>query len=296
MPTPTLERSLIVSALLPGIERLMHRTLAGSEVEKTVGPAVLAAHYHLDSGGQRVRARLAATAALALELSVPDAIVLAASAELIHNASLIHDDLVDREKYRRASKTVAAAYGSTVAICTGDLLLSSAYAVLGELRGRERIPELIRLVHRAASMAMHGQCREFAPAGKSEDSWQNYEEIAKAKSGALLALPLELALAASGKGDSIPAARHCAEAFAVAYQIVDDINDLAKDRGDGDAPTCYNALLILEAAGHGERAFAIASQLAKSRLRESIEWAGALPHQSGRLVATLAHEMLCEIP
>jgi len=281
---------------MPDIEELMHRTLDVCADEKSVSPAVRAAHYHLTCGGQRIRARIAATSALALDLPVSDAVVLAAAAELIHNASLVHDDVVDREEYRRGSKTVVAAYGSTIAICTGDLLLSAAYAVVGNLSCGGQIPVLLRSIFRAASVAIHGQCREFALAPKSAEMWQDYESIAKAKSGALLALPLELVLGAAGKIECIPVARKCAEAFAVAYQIVDDIDDLSKDRGDGVGPSSYNALLILEAEGHVDSALAIASQLAKNRLLESIELAGSLPNQSGRLLASLAKEMLGQIP
>jgi geranylgeranyl pyrophosphate synthase len=281
--------------LMPDIEKLMHRTLDVGAEEKTVSQAVLAAHYHLACGGQRIRARIAATSALALELPVSDAVVLAAAAELIHNASLVHDDVVDREEYRRGSKTVVAAYGSNIAICAGDLLLSASYAVLGDLSRSGQIPVLIRSVFRAAAVAIHGQCREFARTSKDAEMWQDYESIAKAKSGALLALPLELVLGAAGRAESILVARKCAEAFAVAYQVVDDINDLSKDRGDGVGPICYNALLILEAEGHGNRAITIASQLAKNRLLESIELAEALPNQSGRLLTALAQEMLCQI-
>ena len=282
--------------LLADIEEMMHRALDACAEETAVSQAVRAAHYHLACGGQRIRARLAATSALALKLPVSDTVVLAAAAELIHNASLVHDDVVDREEYRRGSKTVAAAYGSTIAICTGDLLLSASYAVLGDLSRSGQIPVLIRAVFRAASAAIHGQCREFALTTKSAEMWQDYEAIAKAKSGALLALPLELVFGAAGRPECVPVARKCAEAFAVAYQIVDDIDDLAKDRGDGVGPSCYNAMLILEAQGHADGALAIASRLAKDRLLESIELAGALPNQSGKLLSDLAKEMLGQIP
>lgn len=282
--------------MMPDIEELMHRTLDAYAEEKLVSQAVEAAHYHLACGGQRIRARIAASSALALNLPIPDAVILAAAAELIHNASLVHDDVVDREEYRRGSKTVAAAYGPNVAICTGDLLLSASYAVLGDLSRSRQIPVLMRSIFRATSRAIHGQCREFAPPVKSAGPWRDYESIAKAKSGALLALPLELTLIAGERTGYIPLARKFAEAFAVAYQIVDDINDLSKDRGDGVNPSCYNALLILEAQGRAEGALAIAAQRAKDRLLESIELAGALPNQSGRLLSDLAKEMLGQIP
>jgi geranylgeranyl pyrophosphate synthase len=278
------------------IEQTMHQALGGRNDNNAVHQAAQAAHYHLDCGGQRLRARLAVTSALALEISMPDAITLAASAELVHNASLVHDDLVDHEEYRRGSKTVAVAFGSTVAICTGDLLLSAAYVALGGFSRSARISDLLRLVHRAAAAAIQGQCSEFAPSPNHVDAWKNYENIAKAKSGALLALPLELAMATANRTDCIPIARRCAEAFAIAYQIVDDINDLSKDRGNGVSPACYNALLTLEAAGHGENTFAMASELATSRLLESIELAKALPDQSGGLLVALGNEMLREIP
>jgi geranylgeranyl pyrophosphate synthase len=281
---------------LRAAEALMHRTLDICAQEKDASQADRAAHYHLECGGQRIRARLALTSALALGLRRPDAVALAAASELIHNASLVHDDIVDREEYRRGDKTVVAAYGPNIAICTGDLLLSASYAVLGDLSLSGRIPSLIRSVFRAASLTIHGQCSEFTPLAKSTDPWQDYASIARAKSGALLALPLELALIAAEQTVSIPTARKCAESFAVAYQIFDDIHDLDKDRGDGVSPNCYNALLILEAQGHAAGALALASRLAKDRLLETIELADAIPNQSGKLLADLAKEMLGQIP
>ena len=89
-------------------------------------------------------------AGLALGLSEPDVLCLAASAELLHNASLVHDDLQDQDGMRRGAPAVWKKYGSNVAICTGDLMLSAAYAALSVI-----------LVPRSPSVAVSA-----SPAGK----------------------------------------------------------------------------------------------------------------------------------
>ena len=64
----------------------------------TTATAADVGRYHLKSGGQRMRARLALHASVALGLSQADAVSIAAAVELLHNASLIHDDLQDRDR------------------------------------------------------------------------------------------------------------------------------------------------------------------------------------------------------
>lgn len=73
--------------------------------------AMSAAIYHLKSGGQRLRAKLALHTSVCVGLSEEDGFSLAATAELLHNASLIHDDLQDRDRSRRGRGTVWVVYG-----------------------------------------------------------------------------------------------------------------------------------------------------------------------------------------
>src|SRR5687767_11974938 len=106
-------------AHLPQVEALM-RTLAGAQVDNVTGPIVL---EHLATGGKRLRARLALAAAEACGGRVEDAIGWAAACELVHNATLIHDDLQDGDVLRRGHPTTWVKHGMAQAVNAGDLML-----------------------------------------------------------------------------------------------------------------------------------------------------------------------------
>jgi geranylgeranyl pyrophosphate synthase len=258
-----------------------------AELARVSLPSTLvgALSHHLDSGGQRVRARLALYAARALNLADDDAVTIAVTVELLHNASLIHDDLQDRDRQRRGCATLWSAFGENVAICAGDLLLSAAYGNLCRFSDSTRLPQLLAQVHAATASAVQGQCADLSGQACDIDL---YEKIAAAKSGALLGLPLELVLIATGHEASLAHARQAADAFAVGYQILDDIDDIDKDRGSEGQPAGLNACLVLAATGHGEYAHMVARQLALARFDDAIEFARRLPDDAGALLASLA--------
>ena len=248
-----------------------------------------AAAYHLASGGQRVRARLALSSGKALGLTDADAVSIASCVELLHNASLVHDDLQDREQYRRGVETVCAAYGNHIAICTGDLLLSAAYAALAHFSNPRLLPRLMALVHERTSVVISGQCAELVPTGNVGSDMALYERIAAEKSGSLLSLPVKLALAGSENCEWIGEACHAAEHFAIGYQIVDDMEDVGEDEG----PHAVNAVLVLKASEQGDlgRARAKAREYGLSHLDQAISRSGGLPDGSGALLQELAQKL-----
>jgi geranylgeranyl pyrophosphate synthase len=247
------------------------------------GVAATAASYHLKSGGRRVRARLAWNAGIALGLSEADAMVLATVAECLHSASLVHDDLQDDEILRHGIPTTAAVHGTNVAICTGDLLISAAYAALVKFSRPGLLPALISAVHTATSAAIRGQCAGFESPQAGVDSLAKYHQIAVDKSGALLSLPLELAFIAAEKTEWLPQVRTAAEEFAVGYQIMDDLAD-----ADGDGPVAMNVVVVLRAQGHGDQAADLAHQLGIQHLTKAAHLAAELPHRAGELLRELA--------
>jgi len=248
-----------------------------------------AAAYHLSSGGQRVRARLALSSGKALGLSDSDAVCIASCAELLHNASLIHDDLQDGEQYRRGIETVSASYGKSIAVCTGDLLLSAAYAALSYFGNARLVPALISLVHERTSDVINGQCAGLTPTGNATEDMALYERIAAGKSGSLLSLPIELALVGSSKSKWVDEARVAAEHFAIGYQIVDDIDDVAQDEGSRSV----NAVLVLKASeqGHLSRSLSKGRAFGLFHLDQAIARCGGLPERSGALLQELAQKL-----
>jgi geranylgeranyl pyrophosphate synthase len=246
--------------------------------------AALAAAYHLGSGGHRVRGRLALSAGLALGLSKLDALCIAAAAELLHNASLVHDDLQDRDAQRHGQAAVWTKFGANVAVCTGDLMLSAAYAALCDITQLHKLPALLALVHERVASAIAGQCADLDTAASAVDDVAAYKRIALAKSGALLGLPLELALLASDHGAWAEHAQGAAHAFAVGYQVVDDLADVERDGQSG----ALNIVFVLRGAGHGVQAQDQARQFALAHLDRAIALADELPRESGALLMELS--------
>lgn len=250
------------------------------------GPAA-AAFHHLNAGGRRVRARLALDAACRLGMAAGDAVAIAASCELLHNASLIHDDLQDRDLTRRGRDAVWKIFGDDVAICTGDLLLSAAYAAIAGFSQSALLPEMLRLLHLRTAAAVRGQCADVLPRSRYLDDVDTYERIVVGKSGALLSLPLELAMIGSGHRHWAAVARESAEHFAVGYQIVDDLEDRVEDANAAGAPS-INAFLVIAAANDGTDATARGIALARHHLSHAARCAQRLPLGSGALLSELA--------
>ena len=282
-----------VNSLSDEVESRMLEAIhpSGSVGRDASAGAASAAACHLSSGGQRVRARLGLYASLALGLSDSDALTIAAASELLHNASLVHDDLQDRDQFRRGMPAVWAAFGVNVAICAGDLLLSAAYGVLCNFSDARALPSLLERVHDRTSAVIAGQCADlsFSAGTNKEIAW--YEQTAAAKSGALLSLPLELALLGSGYARATSDARRAAEAFSISYQIADDLNDVQDDAGLGDALPALNVVFILKASGHGTDARAAAKKLGLRHLGAAASIARLLPCESGALLLALVHDL-----
>ena len=250
-----------------------------------------AAVYHLQTGGQRLRARLAIQTGTALKLPVADTVSIAAASELVHNASLVHDDLQDRDATRHGVPSVWSVYGDGIAICAGDLLLSAAYCALAGVSRPHLLPTLMSRLHRRIFDASNGQCVDLINEKIKVFSLADYESLAILKSGSLLALPMELALAASGELHAVPVARRAAESFAIGYQIFDDLNDVQKDSSRRSAQPAINALAVMQANSLGGNAKAMAKKLAIQHLAIAAESSLLLPHQCGQLLHQLALDL-----
>lgn len=272
-----------LESVLGAVERNLFRCIC-SRPQSVVSDAGIAVDYHLRGGGRRVRARLAIHAGLSLHLASGDIVALATTAELLHNASLIHDDLQDRDRLRHGVASVWSAFGDSTAICAGDLMLAAAYGALGEVTQVALLPGLLNLTLARTAKAIHGQCMDLA--GPVRNDIASYEAMAMAKSGALLSLPTELVLLAAGRSDSLASAQRAAESFAVGYQIVDDIDDIGIDSVPPKIERSFNIVLLLQAGGHAD-ARATAVRLAQQHFERAAAAASELPNGIGVLLKTL---------
>jgi len=201
-------------------------------MRQAAGPGTLgeALRHHLGAGGKRLRARLALRAAADAGLDRDAAVVWAAACELLHNATLVHDDLCDRDPQRRGRLAVWARFGETAAVCLGDLLLTEAVAVLDRLpagAGRDAARGLLTGTARALA---EGQVREVDAAAAGVPDAAACTAVAEGKTVPLVTLPVDGVLALAGA--DAPARQAARAAFAHlghAYQILDDVQDLVPE-------------------------------------------------------------------
>jgi geranylgeranyl pyrophosphate synthase len=274
------------------VQRLMNNTLFTSTHPNVKQNLSLSAiRHHFLSTGHQVRARLCLDACIKLGVNQEDMFILAAATELLHNASLIHDDIQDLDELRRGQSTVWKAYGQNIAICSGDLLLSAAYGVLQNYQNTKTLPYIIAILHEKTRLAIEGQSDDVTYKNQAENAQkltiEQYVQIAVKKSGALLSLPLELALIAAEKNEFIDKAREASEAFAVGYQIADDLEDIIKDSGNASKSRSINITFALNDMGYkNEKEQSIA--MCHKYLNDAIYHSQKLPAESGQLLVNLA--------
>lgn len=219
--------SLAINRLSPTqkVDALM-MALAGS------GPLSEMVRTHLQTGGRRTRAQLALMAARAL--NVDQAIGWAAACELLHNATLVHDDLQDGDRVRRGHPTLWATHGMAQAINSGDLMLMLPFMALNrQTCTPDQHVALSQALAKRAVRCVKGQALDLVLPNQASWSMADWLEVAIAKSGQLLALPIEGAAILAGRDDSAALGDHFAKAGAL-YQMVDDMVDLYGEKGRGE--------------------------------------------------------------
>ncbi len=210
------------------IDQALEAALSRSEAAD--GPPRLAAatRHAVFPAGARVRPRLCLAVALACGDDEPALSDAAATAiELLHCASLVHDDLpcFDNSPLRRGVPTLHIAYGERLAVLAGDALIVLAFQGLGDAPTRQpdRLPRLLGLIGKGVGQPhgiVAGQAWECEP----QVSLRQYQ---RAKTGALFAAATMAGAAAAG---GQPAQwRALGEWLGEAYQVADDIRDVAAD-------------------------------------------------------------------
>lgn len=245
---------------------------------------------HLSSGGKRTRADVCLSSSQALGLSESDGVILATAVELLHNASLIQDDLQDRSRLRRGTPAIWDRFGEDTAIGLTDLAISASFRALADLSQRNRLPFLLTTLHRAIAITLRGQADDLAAAPVTVSSALS---TALRKSGPLFALALELPLIAAEQESSLGLAREAAECLGVGYQICDDLIDVEEDRRQ---KSCGNLVLVLEKTMGAGAALAEAEQLAVEYLDRAVSAARLLPNGCGKALVALTAAVQQRLP
>ena len=182
-----------------------------------------AASHLLNAGGKRFRPLLTLLAAHLGDPDNDDVIKAAVAVELVHLASLYHDDVMDEAPRRRGADSANARWTNTIAILTGDFLFARSSGILADLG-----PEAVRIQAETFARLVIGQIKETVGPRADEDPVAHHLRVLADKTGVLIATAARYGAMFSGcTPDVVEALRVYGEAIGIAFQIADDILDIA---------------------------------------------------------------------
>jgi geranylgeranyl pyrophosphate synthase len=210
------------SEIVRGIEDMLVE-VAGRAPEGLVAPALEA----LTAGGKRLRPILMA---LSAHLGEPDpGALLTASAviEVLHTATLVHDDVVDKAESRRGRPTTVVAYGREVAVATGDYLFAESFYGLAEIGD----PRLVRAFAEAAMGLAAGELEQFRSSRGPVEVEAYLEHIRMKTAGLFRAACVAGGTLGGLSLKQIDALATYGQALGLAFQMSDDVMDLVGKPG-----------------------------------------------------------------
>jgi len=214
--------------------------------------------YALQGGGKRVRPALLVLACESVGGTAAAALDAAAAIEIMHNFTLVHDDIMDNADARRGRPTVHRAWSVNDALLVGDVLVGASYEALLRTRGPGR-GALAGVLTRGLLDVCEGQALDLEFEKRTDVTAREYFRMIGKKTGALLAAAAELgALVGGGTRAQVASLRRFGLRLGVAFQVQDDLLDVVGDAAGfgktigGDILEGKRTYLLLTAAGRAE--------------------------------------------
>ena len=211
----------LVKAVTEGLVRVedtLH-TVVRSDVEFVTQAAM----HLVKAGGKRFRPLFTLLAAQFADGNTDEVVTAAAAVELVHLATLYHDDVMDEATMRRGEASVNARWDNTVAILTGDFLFAHASRLVADLGS-----DAARIIAETMSELVTGQMRETIGPANGQDPVAHYLSVVAQKTGSLIATAGRYGGMYSGaKPDQVEALYRFGDLIGTAFQISDDIIDIA---------------------------------------------------------------------
>ena len=209
-----------ISDELNQVKELINEQLAGWAEEGIVSRLV----EHLKGGGGKMlRPGLVLLAGGGCGKITDEHIRIAAIVEMIHNATLLHDDVIDEGQKRRGESTVNSLWGNESAVLLGDFLLSRVFRMCADLESR-----LQKIIADAAARICKGELRQISQRQNWQLSEPEYIEIITAKSAAFFGCCCELGGLLAGASEAQAQSLICfGQNAGIAFQITDDLLDIS---------------------------------------------------------------------
>ena len=209
----------------------------------TIDPKTLceASDHLIKAGGKKLRPVLVVLSSESVGGRAQDALKTAASMELIHTFSLIHDDIMDKDEMRRGKPSVHTLWGEPMAILAGDTLFSKAFEIVLETDTTnvdpKRVVEALKTVVDSCIKICEGQALDISFEGKLDVKEEEYMTMIYKKTAALIAAATKAgAIIGGGNDEQIEALSEYGRLIGLAFQIQDDYLDVVSDAEDIGKP------------------------------------------------------------
>ena len=199
-------------------------------------------HSLLDSGGKRLRPALALLAGSIFDADQDRLVSLAAAVEMLHTATLVHDDLVDGALVRRGSETLNSRWSTGATVLAGDYLFARAAALAAETRH----VRVMTIFAQTLMVICSGELRQifdrhYLPPLDSDEAWEQalarYDERIYAKTASLFSAATEAAaVLGNADEDQIRALQDYGQLLGTGFQIIDDLLDFQGDEATMGKP------------------------------------------------------------
>lgn len=181
-----------------------------------------AALHILNAGGKRVRPQMTLLAAMAAGGTAASAVSVAAACELIHTATLVHDDIVDESDSRRGRTAVQFYYGNSASVLMGDYLVVRAFGLVAE----DHDPRIWRILVDTITRMCEGEVLQICVKGDTGLQVEVYETVIECKTAVLMAACTRLGALVAGRGDEAAGAlADFGYHLGMAFQVQDDVLD-----------------------------------------------------------------------
>lgn len=187
------------------------------------------------AGGKRLRPALGFLIAKGTGEITEKQIILGELTELIHTASLIHDDIIDSANYRRGKETINNLWNDKISVISGDFLFAQASVRLGLLENTE----IVKIYANVLSDLCEGEIDQFARKYDTNIDWDYYISKSKAKTASLFAAVCKSAAMLNElDNETIKKANDFGNNLGISFQIVDDILDFTSNQKDLGKDVC----------------------------------------------------------
>jgi geranylgeranyl pyrophosphate synthase len=221
----------VARSLTLDLSRVEARVRRAAEVEFPVLGELLQAI--VGAGGKRLRPILLLLAARPFDYDIDRLIPAAAGVEMLHTASLVHDDTIDRAQLRRGQPTLNSMFDSGTVILIGDYLFAQSAILAAETMN----PRVVAVFASTLADICDGQLREVFQAHRLDQTRDDYERRIYGKTASLFAGAAEMgAIIGGATDDEIRNLRGFGSDVGMAFQIVDDILDLRATTAETGKP------------------------------------------------------------